>query len=61
MEEIKSKKKELKAKIKEFERKIGWEPAVSFTRPGLIQEMNLVIGELKGIKLCEKLFAKKNK
>ena len=45
MDEIKSKKKELREKIKEFERKIGWEPTISFTRQKLIQDMNLLIGE----------------
>ena len=47
---IEERKKELRTKIKEFKRKIEWEPSFSFTRPKLIQDMNLLIGELKGIK-----------
>jgi len=49
MDKIKLRKQELRKEIKEIKRKIEWEPVVSFTRPKLIQDINLLIGELKGI------------
>ena len=54
MDKIKLRKKELKKKIDELKRRIAWEPTVSFTRPRLIQEMNILVGELKGIKFALK-------
>lgn len=50
---ITKRKRELKEQIAEIKRKIDWCPNVSFDRPKFVQDINLLKGELKGIKFVE--------
>ena len=51
---IKQRKRELKEKIACIQAKIDYCPNVSFDRPKYIQDINLLKGELKGIKFAER-------